>query len=424
MSVRPIAAARRVGGRLIPPPSKSVSNRYLNLALLAARPVSVERLLVADDTACFLAALESLGWSVEGSGETTRLIPGEMPPAADLWCGASGTMLRFLVAATSTLAGQWRLDGTARLRERPLAPELEALRALGASIECPRREGLAPLEVRGGALAGGAVDLDAGESSQFASAVMMAATGAAAAVDLTLTGLVSGPYLDLTQEALDVFGARLETTGPGRFRVHPGLPGVSTVRVEGDYSSAAYWAAGAALVGGSVELAGLAAGSRQADRLFFDILADMGLKLEWRSGALRATGGAPLTGVDRDLSRTPDQVPTLAVLAPYARGVTRIRNVAHLRLKESDRLSAVTVALRAAGATVTEEPDGLVIPGIWADRPAPTGAVTLDPADDHRLAMSFAILGLGSPGISVSDAGVVAKSYPGFWRDFETFTMS
>lgn len=423
MTVRAIPADRRAGGRLRPPPSKSLSNRYLNLALLAGRPARIERLLDAEDTGVFLGAAERLGWRVARTADGVDLAPGRPVASADLWCGASGTMLRFLVATLCTLDGDWRVDGTPRLRQRPLAPLITALRSLGASIECLEDEGHAPLAIRPGGLTGGAVRLDASRSSQFASALLMAATRARAPVEVTLEGLTSEPYLELTLEALEDFGARVDRAAPRSFAIRPGLPGAPASRVAGDFSSASYWAAGAALTGGAVEIEGLTPRSSQADRGFFDVLAEMGLKLEWGPAGVRVAGGASLRAVDRDLSRLPDQVPTLAALAPFARGVTRIRNVPHLRLKESDRLAAMSAGLRAAGAAVTEEPDGLIIPGVWAASPAPTAPVTLDPVDDHRLAMSFAILGLRRPGISVRDAGVVAKSYPGFWRDFETVFM-
>ena len=383
LSVRAIPSGRRAAGRLRPPSSKSLSNRYLNLALLAGRPMRIERLLAAEDTEVFLEAATRLGWSVGQEGDEVDLTPGPRPASADVWCGASGTMLRFLVATLCTLDGEWTVDGTPRLRERPLAPLLAGLRQLGASIDCVENEGHAPLVIRGGRLEGGAVRLDAGRSSQFASALLMAAVRAGGPVELTLDGLTSEPYLDLTIEAMDDFGTRVERATPRSLRVRRGLTGASRVRVAADFSSAAYWAAAAALTGGTVEIEGLTETSRQADRLFLDVLTDMGLDLEWGDGAARAAGGAELVAVDRDLSRFPDQVPTLAALAPFARGVTRIRNVPHLRLKESDRLAATTAGLRAAGATVTEERDGLVIPGLWADRPPPDDPVTLEIGRAH-----------------------------------------
>ena len=423
LSARAIPSGRRATGRLRPPPSKSLSNRYLNLALLAGRPLRIERLLAAEDTDVFLEAAVRLGWKVGRNGDEVDLSPGPPPRSADVWCGASGTMLRFLVATLCTLDGEWRVDGTSRLSQRPLAPLVAGLRRLGASIDCLESEGYAPLVIRGGALAGGAVRLDAGRSSQFASALLMASVRASAPVELTLDDLTSGPYLDLTIEAMADFGARVERAAPRLLRVRPGLAGADRLWVAGDFSSAAYWAAAAALTAGTVEIEGLTSTSLQADRVFLDVLAEMGLDLTWGTDALRAAGGEELVAVDRDLSRCPDQAPTLAALGPFARGVTKIRNVPHLRLKESDRLAAMSAGLRAAGATVTEESDGVVIPGVWAERPPPDEPVTLDPVDDHRLAMSFAILGTRRPGISVSDAGVVAKSYPGFWRDFETVFM-
>ncbi len=418
-ATRRVPADRRFEGEVAPPPSKSVTNRYLNLALLAARPVVLERPLAAEDTERFLAALERLGTAVRRGGEEIALEPGPLPAGAEIDCGASGTMARFLTATLATLEGDWRLDGVPRLRQRPLAPLVEALRRLGAEIDYLGAPGGLPLAIRGGRLAGGSVTLDAGESSQYVSALLMAATRAAAPVAVEAERLVSVPYLELTVAAMAAFGVGVERRGERRLRVESARPAGGRFRVEADFSAACYPAAAAALTGGRVRLAGLAPDSRQGDRRFFDLLAAMGAAVSWRGDALEVAGGAGLAAVDVALADLPDQVPTLAAVAPFARGVTRIRGVAHLRLKESDRLAAVARGLRAAGAEVEEREAGLAIPGVWADREPPAEPVVLDPCDDHRLAMSFAVLGLRRRGVEIAQPEVVGKSYPGFWRDFE-----
>ncbi len=417
---RPVPGGRRFAGEIAPPPSKSVTNRYLNLALLAARPVVLERPLAAEDTERFLEALERLGTAVRRSRDEIALEPGPLPAGAEIDCGASGTMARFLTAALATLAGEWRLDGGPRLRERPMAPLVEALGLLGAEIEYLRSPGTLPLAIRGGRLAGGSVALDGGASSQYLSALLMAAARAEAPVAVAAERLVSTPYLELTVAAMAAFGVRVEHRGGGRFRVEPARPAGGRFRVEGDFSAACYPAAAAVLSGGRVRLTGLSPESRQGDRRFFDLLASMGAAVAWRGDALEVAAGAGLAAVDVTLADLPDQVPTLAAVAPFARGVTRIRDVAHLRLKESDRLAAMARGLRAAGAEVEEREAGLAIPGIWADREPPAGHVVLDPCDDHRIAMSFAVFGLRRRGVEIATPEVVAKSYPGFWRDFES----
>lgn len=426
-----IPAGRRARGRVTPPSSKSLSHRAFNLALLAGAEVVVERPLQADDIAHFLAALQALGQGVEerydaeGRLLEVRVTPGPPPAGAEVYCGAAGTLYRFLVATLAALPGDWRLDGVERLRERPVGPLLAALRPLGAEIESlgTGGDGYAPLRIRGRRLRGGRTTLDAGASSQYLSAVLMAALVAEGPVEIAVDALTSAPYVDLTLNMIERFSGRVEARAEG-FRVLPGLTAPARVRVEADASAACYPAAAAALTGGEVTVAGISASSRQGDRGFLDLLAEMGAEVAWGGDGeggegvtVRGTGG--LRAVDADLSAMPDQVPTLAALAPFARGVTRIRNVPHLRLKESDRLAAMARELGRVGAEVEELADGLVIPGKWADGTPPATAepCRVDSHDDHRIAMSMALVGLARPGVAVSSPGVVAKSYPGFWRD-------
>lgn len=428
---RPIPAGRVARGRVVPPPSKSVTHRYLNLALLSGLPAVVRRPLWAEDTRLFLALLGALGWGVEEEGETVRLAPPDRAvEAAELFCGNAGTLFRFATASLATLPGRWRLDGTERLRERPVGPLVAAVRALGGEIACPEREGYAPLDVRGGAFRGGAATLAAGDSSQYLSALLMAALRGREPTRLAVTALTSAPYVALTRAAIRRFAAGddpVAETAEG-YVVHPtALEPPDDLEVEGDVSAACYSAAAAALTGGEVEIAGVRSDSAQGDRGFFDLLARMGAEVSWSPAGVRVRG-RDLVGVEVDLSSMPDQVPTLAALAPFARGATSIYNVAHLRIKESDRLRAMATGLTRLGCPVEEQPDGLVIPGCWAageageTSPVARGdgeTTVVDPVGDHRIAMSFALVGLGRPGVAVAHSEVVAKSYPAFWEDFD-----
>jgi len=421
-----VPAGRRAEGRLAPPPSKSLTHRALNLALLARGELVVERPLEAEDTHLFRAALEQLGWRCEPEAPVWRLVPGPRPSGAEIHCGNAGTMLRFLVATLAATPGTWRLDGVPRLRERPVGPLAAALAELDAEIEWLGAPGHPPLTLHGRRLAGGRVRLDAGESSQYLSALLMAATAAAGPVEIEVPRLTSAPYVDLTLDLLARFDGRAERTADG-FRVDPcPLASPGRLRIEGDLSAACYPAAAAALTGGTVVLAGVDPASRQGDRAFLDLLAEMGAEVTWRgsggapgAGEVEVRGAAPLRALDADLSSLPDQVPTLAALAPFARGTTRIRNVAHLRIKESDRLAAMARELGRLGVPVEERPDGLVVPGVWADGPPPEppSPIRVDPHGDHRIAMSLAVTGLRRPGTLIAHPEVVAKSYPGFWRD-------
>ena len=404
-----------------PPPSKSITQRVLNLTLLAGCPIEIKRPLLAEDTELFLAALKSLGYRYERQEGRIALTPGAATAGAQIWCGNNGTMLRFLTAALTTVPGEWLLDGSERLRQRPIGPLVDALRPLGARISYKEREGFAPVAIAGGSLQGGSVELDASLSSQFVSALLMAATQAEDEVVLKVRALVSAPYLQLTRKVLTSFGATtLEEAQAGVFRVQPTTLRKGCFEVEGDFSSAAYPAAAAVLTGGTVSLAGLTRDSEQGDRGFLDVLSAMGAEVKWDDKGLEVGAGSTLTGIDRDFSRMPDQVPTLAVLAPFATGRSTIRNVRHLRIKESDRLAAMVCELRRLGASIQERADGLEIEGTWADRNRiPTQEVEVETHGDHRVAMSLAICGLVRPGVVVGTPEVVAKSYPSFWNDLE-----
>ena len=438
---RLIPAGRRARGTVRVPPSKSVSHRMLNLVLLSAAsaaargselaPGRIDPLLQAEDTALFLEALRRAGLEVQREGSGAR-VGGRLDPGAEvveISCGNAGTMYRFLVASFCAVPGRWRLDGTARLRQRPVGPLLEALRPLGAQIRCLDREGYGPLEIEGGSLTGGTTRLDAGESSQYLSALLQAAHLARRPVEVEVTALTSSPYLDLTLRALETFGGRVHRRGPGpgTFRVEPRpLTPPPRLGVEGDFSAAAYPVAAAVLTGGRVEILGLEQASAQGDRAFLDHLEAMGAELVWRGRGeaqvleVRGPREGDLAGIAADLSATPDQVPTLAALAPFARGTTRIENVPHLRIKESDRLAAMARELGRLGARVEELEDGLVIEGIWAHTPPPGEDVEVATYDDHRIAMSLALVGLRRPGVRVADPDTVGKSYPAFWHDLET----
>lgn len=414
-----VPAGRVASGRLIGPASKSVTQRYFNLALLGRLPLSVQRPLLSEDTRHFLDGLAACGFRVEHAEGRVDVAPGELPTSGEIQCGTGGTMFRFLTAALCAVPGNWRIDGIARLRERTVAPLIATLRQLGAAVRCLQEEGLAPLQITGGSLRGGRATLDAGASSQFLSAVLMAAQVAPEPTSLEVTALTSEPYVALTLDAIAELGGNVERGDDGLFHVRSTRLTSRDVTVEADFSAAAYPAAAAAVTGGAVELRPLRATSRQGDRRFVELLEAMGAHIRWLDGGLRVEG-ATLTAIEADLSQLPDQVPTLAALAPFARGTTRITNVPHLRIKESDRLSAMATELTRAGAEVVELADGLVIPGVWADREPPSSAIDVRTYGDHRIAMSMALVGLRRPGIRIQNPGVVAKSYPDYWRDLKT----
>ena len=428
----PVRRAESVAGVVEPPGSKSISHRALNLALIGQRPLTIENLLDAEDIAAFREALERMGWRLERvSGAAVRVEPPPGgPPEAPvrLDCRSAGTLLRFLVASCAVTPGEWILDGSPRLRERPIGPLLSTLRRLGARIDELDRKGCAPIRIRGGALAGGKVEIDAGASSQYVSALLMAGLRAEGPIQLLAPSLVSSPYVDITTRVMADFGSSVGTGRAGEareFRIEPHRPEApgGRYRVAGDDSAAAYPAAAAAICGGRVALRGLAAASTQGDRAFLGLLERMGAAVRTAADEIEVEGDGRLRALDCDLSGMPDQVPTLAAVAAFAQGVTSIRNVAHLRIKESDRLAAIGAELRRSGVPVEELPDGLRIegnPGLTAAPGAPR--VLIDTYDDHRIAMSMALVGLRRGGLSIRRPAVVAKSYPGFWADLEGMT--
>jgi len=400
-----VRAGGVVRGRARVPPSKSLTHRGYAVALLARRPTVLLRPLDAEDTRLFQSALETLGFDVERAGERVRVAPsGRVVERGQLDCGNAGTLFRFLVALLATVPGEWVLDGVARLRERPVGPLVEALVPLGVEIDWLGAPGHAPLRIRGGTLTGGVTYLDAGESSQYLSALLLAGQRAAAPIEIEVERLVSAPYVDLTIDLILAQGGVVERPTGEIFRTRPSALAGGEIGIEADLSAAAYPAAAAALAGGEILLEGVRLDSRQGDRRLLELLARMGARVEPAPGGVR-------------VARGDDQVPTLAALAPFARGTTRIANVAHLRLKESDRLAAMASELRRAGAEVDELADGLVIRGVWADAPPPAAPVVVDPHGDHRIAMAMALAGLRRPNLSISDPQCVAKSYPLFWRD-------
>ena len=413
-----VPAGRPVAGRLRPPSSKSLTHRALALALLARQRTVIARPLAAEDTELFLAALADLGFRCARTAAAVVIQPpAAIPATAELHCGNAGTMFRFLVAIAATLPGRFRIDGVARLRERPIRPLTDALQQLGVRIDFAAEEGHAPLVVHGGRLRGGYVRLDASASSQYLSALLLAGQRAETPLEVEVPELASAPYVGLTLDMIERFGGRVEAAAGNRWIAHPSTLAASEVEIEADFSAAAYPAAAAALSGGKVFIEGASRHSRQGDRRLFDLLTAMGARVAWEDGGAAVEGGPGLVAIDADLGDIPDQVPTLAALAPFARGTTRIRNVAHLRIKESDRLAAMTTELRRAGAVVEELADGLVISGVWADREPPDTAVQVDSHGDHRIAMAMALVGLRRPNLRIADPGCVGKSYPDFWRD-------
>lgn len=409
----------RVGGPveadLPAPPSKSVTQRLLVLGALASGASRLVQPLDADDTRTLARALAVLGIAVDcGSGAwEIQGSQGRIPsPGATLDAGSAGTAARFLTALLCLGRGRYVLDGSARMRERPIQPLVDVLRELGVHIRYLGTRGCPPLEILAEGLRGGKVAVRGGTSSQYLSALLLVAPRAGGPLRLEPEGpVVSAPYLRLTVQAMRAFGIALQEAAPLSFAVEPQDFAGREIRVEGDYSSAGYFFAAAAITGGEVRVRNLDPGSAQADRGILAVLEAMGCKPVPQEDGVSLSGG-PLEAVDFDLAEMPDAAPTLAVAALFARGRSRFTGLSTLRLKETDRVAALARELARLGAEIREGPDFLEI------QPRPLQGAAIETYEDHRMAMSFALAGLRIPGVAIRNPACVSKSFPEFWEAF------
>jgi 3-phosphoshikimate 1-carboxyvinyltransferase len=401
-----------------PPGSKSLTNRALIIAALAKGTTLLTGVLDSRDTQVMIDSLKRLGLAVDHSiRDRTLRIEGchGRPPAnqAELWLENSGTSIRFLTALCALGHGRYRLDGNARMRERPIGDLVAALTQFGIDVRCELGNDCPPVILTGRGLDGGVISVNANLSSQFLSAVLMAAPCANQPVEIQIAGeMVSEPYVDMTLQMMSQFGINVEQPKPGTFWITPQTYHSADYDIEPDASAASYFFALAAVTGGSVTVEGLHAKSLQGDIHFVHALEQMGCRVNWNPQSI-TVHGAPLQGIDIDMNAISDTAQTLACVAPFASGPTRIRNVAHMRLKETDRVTAVVTELRKLGLQVEEHPDGMTI------YPGPLHGGTVATYDDHRMAMSFALLGLRIPGIQIADPECTSKTYPEYFNDLD-----
>ncbi len=403
--------------------SKSYTNRALILAALAEGESLLTGALFSDDTRYMASALGALGVEVSADEEaqTLRVVgAGGWVPAQHAQCfvGNAGTAARFLPVLMALGQGSYELDGVPRMRERPIAPLIEALSALGVRIDALGKPGCVPLRVHGGQLTGGRVTIAGHISSQYISGLMMGAPCMRDGLTIDIEGeLVSRPYVEMTAQAMRDFGASLTRDGERRIVVPGGQSYRGhAYRIEPDASAASYFFAAAAIRGGRVRVNGLGTRSLQGDRKLAHILARMGCTL--REGQdfteVQSPADGILRGVEVDMADLSDVAQTLAVVAPFAVSPTRVTGIGFIRNKETDRVGAVVRELSRAGIRAEEEADGFVVhPGT----PQPAQISTYD---DHRMAMSFALLGLRSEGIAITDPGCVSKTFPHYFDVLES----
>jgi 3-phosphoshikimate 1-carboxyvinyltransferase len=416
--------ATGVRGTVAAPPSKSATNRALLLAALSETDVAIEGPLESEDTRVLVRCLAAMGARFETMPRRLR-VRGPLAGPADrevaLDAGESGTAARFLAAAASAAPGRFLLTGSERLRERPVEELVAALRSVGASIAYAGEEGRLPLAISGRSLRAGRVAVDASRSSQFLSALLLVAPAVEGGLEVVATGSVaSAPYVETTVECLRAFGHEVSggLAAVEGIRVSRGAVTARLYRVPGDSSSALPLLAAAGAAGGRVTVTGLEPSSADADARALPVLERMGVTLERRHGAI--TAGArrgELEPVSVVATEFPDAVPALAALAALARGESRFEGIAHLRLKESDRIASLAALLTAAGARARALEDALVVEGPAAPR---GGAVRLPTFGDHRIAMAAGLLSLALPGLLIENPGCVSKSYPRFFRDLAT----
>jgi 3-phosphoshikimate 1-carboxyvinyltransferase len=396
------------------PPSKSYTHRALIAAGLAQGESIIERPLSSSDTMVTSTGLWRMGVGIEWEEDRVTIIGSggklECGRFPELDMGDSGTSFRLLTSVVLLCETPVLLTGSRRMKERPVGPLVDALNQLGGRIRYSEKTGYPPLLVDG-SFYGGVVAVDSHVSSQFASSILLAAPYAVSPVELMiLPGMVSRSYLDVTADVMKRFGARLYRDGYRQFGVEPGLYRASAYTVEGDYSSASYFFAIAAVCGGRVVVGNLSSRSVQGDRYFIDALEMMGCTVSWPVDRVILESDQQLSGIDIDMSAAPDTVQTLCMVAAFAETPSYISGISHLRFKESDRIRAIQDNLRALGGDATLDDDVIVV------RPAPLHGGVIDPAGDHRTAMSGAVLGLGVGDVTIQGAECVSKSFPGFWE--------
>ncbi len=414
MQIEPIAAPFDAVVEL--PGSKSYTNRALLIAALARGHSEITQALASDDTHYMHAALEAMGVRIEDRDAHTFLVTGvdgQFPSAgASLMVGNAGTATRFLTAAVALGHGTFTVDGSEAMRKRPIHPLIEGLRQLGVDIESRDGTGCPPVVVRARGIPGGRAVMRGDISSQYFSALLMAAPYAASDVEIEVDGdLVSSPYVTMTLSTMAEFGVHAERDGDRRFRVRAGQRYEGrTYAVEPDASAASYFFTAAAVTGGRVVVPRLGSRSAQGDLGILEVLERMGCRVRIGEDSIEVQGPAQLRGVDADFTQMGDVATSLMAIAPFADGPTTVRGIAQTHYEESDRPVAAATELQRMGLRVESEWDSVTIyPGI----PQPAEIQTYG---DHRIAMSFAVTGLRAPGIAIANPECVSKTFPEYFE--------
>jgi 3-phosphoshikimate 1-carboxyvinyltransferase len=413
-----------LNGVIRPPGSKSITNRALICAALAEGRSTPTGALDSEDTQVMIAALAKLGIAIDFDTTTHTLAingcGGRIPAAqGDLYVANSGTTVRFLTAMLALGHGTFRLDGTPRMRERPIDDLIASLRQLGVHVDSEHNNGCPPVVIHAAGLPGGRATIRGDISSQFLSGLLMAAPYAERPVQLVVDGsLVSRPYVRMTLGVMSSFGVTIDPLELTQFTIPAAKYRGCTYKIEPDASAASYFWAAAAIAGGKVTVEGLTRASLQGDVAFVDVLLKMGCNVVETPRGIAVQLEKTPHGIEVDMNPISDTVQTLAAVALFADGPTTISGVAHIRHKETDRISALATELRKLGAKVEERTDGLRI------TPGPLRGATIETYDDHRMAMSMALVGLRVPGVAIRNPACTAKTYPAFFVDLEQLAGS
>jgi 3-phosphoshikimate 1-carboxyvinyltransferase len=401
------------------PGSKSYTNRALITAALADGESTITNALFSDDTKYMASGLNALGIPIKEDPNANRFVingKGGIIPAkqANLFIGNAGTAMRFLTAMLTLGNGVYEIDGIERMRQRPIQDLLDGLKQLGADVVSKFNNGCPPVLIRGIGLQGGSAVVKGDLSSQYFSALLMTAPYAKNDVSIKVKGdLVSKRYVDMTIALMRQFGVDVKNNDYKTFFVKSGQRYRATqYKVEGDASAASYFFAAAAITGGKARVVGIGSDSLQGDIHFVDVLKSMGCKVTNNANWIEVQGDS-LHGIDVDMGDMPDVVQTLAAVAVFARGKTRVRNVKNMRIKETDRIAAVVNELRRMGISAVEYEDGFEI------EPSTPRPAEIETYDDHRMAMSFALIGLRANGITIKHPECVSKTFPDYFQRLE-----
>ena len=412
-----LAPISTISGNVILPGSKSLSNRILLLSMLAEGQTEIQNLLDSDDIRRMVEALGMLGIELEENRAENSITvsgtAGKIPVAeARLMLGNAGTAIRPLTAAMTLGHGRYVLDGAPRMRERPIIDLVNGLSQLGANLRCLNDTDCPPVEVIADGLPGGIARLSGAISSQYLSAILLAAPYAKKEVQIEITDkLVSAPYVEMTLRLMERFGVSVTHDNFRVFNIpRQTYRSPGEVFVEGDASSASYFLAGAAITKGTVTVKGCGTNSLQGDARFAEVLEKMGAKVEWSQQQVRLAGSS-LNGIDVDMNQMPDAAMTLAVASLFASGPTTIRNIYNWRVKETERLQAVSTELRKLGAEVEEGHDYLVI-----QPPEEIRETAIDTYDDHRMAMAFSLAACGNSPVTINEPRCVSKTFPDYFE--------